>query len=43
MGGGTTPLIVKKNVKKTENAIDMIFYKCYQNRLGQLLKQFSKL
>ena len=29
--------------KKTENAIQMIFYKCCQNPLGQLLKQFSKL
>ena len=32
-GGGTTPLIVKKSVKK----------RCYQNPLKQLLKQFLKL
>ena len=34
-----TPLIFKKIVKKTANAINM----CYQNPLEQLLKQFSKL
>ena len=28
--------------KKTANAIKMIFYWCYQNPLGQLLKQFSR-
>ena len=28
---------------KISNAIKMIFYKCYDNPLGQLLKQFSKL
>ena len=29
--------------KKTAYAIKIIFYKCHQNPLGQLLKQFSKL
>ena len=42
-GGGTTPLTEKKFVKKTANAIKMIFHKCYQNPLRQLLKQISKL
>ena len=29
--------------QKIVNAINMIFYRCYDNPLGQLLKQFSKL
>ena len=28
--GGTAPLIVKNFVKNTANAINMIFYKCYE-------------
>ena len=32
-----------KNLQKTADAINMILCKCYQNPLGQLLKQFSKL
>ena len=36
-GGGTTPLIVKTIRKKAAEAINMILFKCYQNRLGQHL------
>ena len=46
MGVGTNPLTnkkFKKFVKKTANGIKKIFYKCYQNPLWQVLKQFSKL
>ena len=42
-GGGTTPLTENKFVKKKANAIRIIFHKCYQNPLRQLLKQISKL
>ena len=30
-------------MKKNADVINMIFYKCYQNSLRQLLKEFSKL
>ena len=36
------PLNVKKLARKTANAINVIFCKCYQNPLGQLLQQFTK-
>ena len=37
------PLNRIKSKEKTANSINMIFCKCYQNRLGQLLKQYPKL
>ena len=41
-GDGTTPLIVEEFVKKTSNAINGMFYKCYQNPLGQIKKKKFK-
>ena len=41
-GGCYQPPNRIKNVKKTANAINMNFYKCYENPLAQILKQVSK-
>ena len=45
-GGGdctTTPPNHRKICEKTAKSIKVSFCKCYENPLGQLLKQFSKL
>ena len=43
VGGGTIPPNCKKIREKNGKRNQYDFYKYYQNPLGQLLKQFSKL
>ena len=42
-GGMVPPLNRRKISEKKANATNMIFRKCHQNPLGQLLKEFLKL